>query len=1043
MFKCVHIADVHFRGLKRHQEYKTIFQEFFLKCKDIKPDLIYIGGDIVHSKTQGISPELIDILNWWFTELASISPVHIILGNHDGLILNENRQDAITPIIKALNNDNLYLYKKSGVYPTGIEGFNWCIFSCFDEKGWNNVKPVKDEINIACYHGAVEGSLTDIDWALEGEVDLSFFSGYDFGFLGDIHRYQYLDLEKRVAYPGSTIQQNYGEEVVKGFIVWEINAKNDFTSKFVPLENKMPFITIDWKGSIEDTIEEIKSYPDESRLRIRSDVSISQAEIQLLHETINTIKNPQEIVYKIDDTTSNSLDYKKNIENLFDVYDSNSRYEFLSNLLSEENEENLKRVNNLFEETINKLNFEEKDSHQNKWSINNIKFNNTFSYGKNNFINFNNMQGITGLFGKNRIGKSSIPGTLMYGLFNSTDRGPIKNLHVINNRKGDCSTEIEISVNNDKYIVKRNTKKHQARSGKISATTKLSLDKIDDKGKIVNENEEQRRETEKILKKLIGSSEDFLYTSFASQGGVNTFIKEKNTSRKTIISKFLNLDIYEELWKESRENYTLLKAKLKTFSSADWNTLIEENLQLISENENKITDVNKEIKSKRSLQIEKSLLLEDLKRNIKRHPSGLNFIQAKDMLENSKNLLDSCERNISIKTKALNEKLLKKEKIKAFKINFPLQDLKQEKDRLEILENKLNKVNSNLSFSKKNRTKSESKINILNEVPCGSEFSHCQFIRDAYEEKENVVFINEEIKKLEGSFLEIKSIVEKLKEENIERKLKKYDTVLNTEYKLKVDIENLTREIDFNKRELKKYVSEFGKYDKVIKELKEIEDETFIHEEKSLRELITEIEKSINDLTDKCFDLERTNIKLNSQIENWEKEKNEYSKLVTDWKVYDLFTYCVSKKGIPSKLIDYALPKINSELRNILQGVTGFNVEILSENDNKNLEIYINYGDAKRIIECCSGMEKMMTSLAIRVALSNISNLPKSDIFIIDEGFGTLDSANVEACGIFLQSLKKWFKCILIISHIDEVKDMVDNLLEINIKGKDSYVEFK
>ena len=48
-------------------------------------------------------------------------------------------------------------------------------------------------------------------------------------------------------------------------------------------------------------------------------------------------------------------------------------------------------------------------------------------------------------------------------------------------------------------------------------------------------------------------------------------------------------------------------------------------------------------------------------------------------------------------------------------------------------------------------------------------------------------------------------------------------------------------------------------------------------------------------------------------------------------------------------------------------------------------------------------------------------------MLIIDEGFGALDSSNIEACGIFLQSLKKWFKCILIISHIDAVKDMVDN----------------
>ena len=211
MFKCAHISDIHFRSLKRHDEYKKVFVKLFNKLKKIDDlDLIFIGGDIVHSKTQGITPEIIDMLNWWFTSLASIAPTHIILGNHDGLILNESRQDAITPIINALDNKNLYLYKKSGTYSTGIDGFNWCVFSCFDEKNWHKVKPVKNEINIACFHGAVRGSITDTDWSIEGEVNLSFFDNFEFGFLGDIHKLQYLNEEKTIAYPGSIIQQNYG-----------------------------------------------------------------------------------------------------------------------------------------------------------------------------------------------------------------------------------------------------------------------------------------------------------------------------------------------------------------------------------------------------------------------------------------------------------------------------------------------------------------------------------------------------------------------------------------------------------------------------------------------------------------------------------------------------------------------------------------------------------------------------------------------------------------------------------------------------------------
>ena len=107
----------------------------------------------------------------------------------------------------------------------------------------------------------------------------------------------------------------------------------------------------------------------------------------------------------------------------------------------------------------------------------------------------------------------------------------------------------------------------------------------------------------------------------------------------------------------------------------------------------------------------------------------------------------------------------------------------------------------------------------------------------------------------------------------------------------------------------------------------------------------------------------------------------------------------------------------------------------------KNMDIYIDYGDSRRIIECGSGMEKMISSLALRVALINVCNAPRSDVLIIDEGFGALDDKSIEACSRLLTSLKKYFANILIISHVDAVKDVVDNVLDIRKNGKDSNVK--
>jgi exonuclease SbcC len=123
-----------------------------------------------------------------------------------------------------------------------------------------------------------------------------------------------------------------------------------------------------------------------------------------------------------------------------------------------------------------------------------------------------------------------------------------------------------------------------------------------------------------------------------------------------------------------------------------------------------------------------------------------------------------------------------------------------------------------------------------------------------------------------------------------------------------------------------------------------------------------------------------------------------------------------------------------------LQGVVDFTIELILDDDSNSLDIFINYGDKRRIIELCSGMEKFISSLAIRVALTNISTLPKTNIFIIDEGFGSLDDQGVDACNRLLVSLKKYFKSIFVITHVDSVKEIVDHIIDITKDGLDSHV---
>jgi exonuclease SbcC len=90
-----------------------------------------------------------------------------------------------------------------------------------------------------------------------------------------------------------------------------------------------------------------------------------------------------------------------------------------------------------------------------------------------------------------------------------------------------------------------------------------------------------------------------------------------------------------------------------------------------------------------------------------------------------------------------------------------------------------------------------------------------------------------------------------------------------------------------------------------------------------------------------------------------------------------------------------------------------------------------------------SGMEKFVSGLAIRVALINISNLPRPNIICIDEGWGTMDSTNLSSVGAMLSFLKTSFDFIWVISHIDSIKDSVDKLVEITKVNGLSHVEYK
>lgn len=1043
--KCVHISDIHWRGLTRHDEYVESFTAMFDNIKALNPDVIFIGGDIVHSKTQGISPEIIDKLTWWFTMMADLCPTHIILGNHDGLILNKSRQDAITPIINAIDNDNLFLYKKSGTYPIGVPGFNWCIFSCFDEEGWKDVKPTPGDINIATFHGGVNGSTTDIEWEIEGDVDLDFFDDYDFAFLGDIHKVQYLDKEKRVAYPGSTIQQNYGEDPGKGFLFWEIEDKDTYKSTFYEIPHSKPFVTIDWTGDVRTTVEEALKYPVDARFRVRVASHINQTEIKHLHSALKDYRNATEIVFKYDkksDLSVVSIDsgkiHTQDLQSVSTQTRLMREYYKSMNLSDEE----WKRLDKLVLQYTSKA--IKKDAARNiKWTINKLEFDNLFSYGKDNVINFDSMSGITGIFGKNRSGKSSIPGSLMYGLYNTTDRGSISNLHVINMRKGYCRARIYMSANGKNYLVDRQSTKKSNRKGKISATTHLNLSEVDESGNvIVDMNGEQRRATEKTLRTLVGTPEDFLMTSLASQGEMNNFIKNGATQRKSILTKFLDLNIFDDMMALAKDESSQIKALLSSSSDRDWDTLITEkgidkrsNVRLRLDLENNLTKLRsnmEELKISMATSKDSELVTQ------------IDIDKQQEAIELSQSELKSIEENCNKINKSIASVQSKISSIQTLKSQFPIDDLTERYEAQQDLERALTDL-SHIHEKSKILLKGQKKsVKILEDVPCGDQFPKCKFIKNSHTAKKKIDEQQNLVKENYDKVKSAKKSLNTLKNECLHDKIEKYDAILRKESSLQINLrdEKLSLSAVVSRRKI--VIDSISDASRDLQSMKLRASDTEDAKKMSYaRKEIQALTDQINDLDTQRSELTKTVGRLDAEIKSLKAEKEKYNDLILRWKTYTLFMNAVSKKGIPLQIMSAQLPVINDEISKILQGVVGFTVELEADPNSNQMEIYINYGDSRRIIECGSGMEKMMASLAIRVALINMSALPKTGLLIIDEGFGALDDMNVESCGRLLNSLKQWFRNILVISHVDAVKDMVDNVLPITQKEKNSMVKYE
>jgi exonuclease SbcC len=1057
--KFAHIADTHIRNLKYHKEYREVFSQLYEKLREERPDYIIHCGDIAHTKTQ-ISPEFVDLCSSFFKNLADIAPTYIILGNHDGNLRNSSRQDALTPIANALDHPNLFLLKDSrevhldGMEADELHSINYTlnVLSVFDRENWT-LPSNPDNINIALYHGAISNSKTDLGWVMEeGEDNVDIFDTFDYGFLGDIHKTnQIIDTKGKIRYPGSTVQQNHAETNDKGFLIWDIVDKEEFTCVHHALKNPKPFVTIKLtpKGRLPNKID----IPQGARLRL---VSQNNLPLDVVRRAVDITKKrfkPEAVTY-----LSRSAGDRGSVENLAaglvceDLRDVAVQEQLIEEFLIDyqPSDETLKKVYEMNKKYNAIIEHEEDVKRNINWRLKKLQWDNLFNYGESNSIDFCNISGIVGVLGKNFSGKSSIIDSLLYALFNTTSKNNRKNLNLINQNEDWCKARAEIDIGTKTYIVERTSKKYKKKlKGKVTEEAKTDVEFFVYDNATETEtslNGITRIETDKNIRKVFGTIEDFLTTSMASQLDSLSYLNEGSTRRKEILAKFLDLEFFDRKFKLVKEDSSDLKGAIRKFSDRNYDEEIDESATELARVETKLMhDQRKHDEAQQKMQ----KLQEEL-RSVDQQIDSVpeEVIDIRQVIKNLKKLKKETsiiDMNLNKKREVLSSEEGFLQKIENFIDGFNIDNINNQKQIVDEYQERLEQIDIEIKVFEQQRKVIDKKVDLLKSVPCGARLKErCHFVKDARGAVQDVNRVRIGTNQLS---LNKETISKKLLDANptrIDQYIEKYHMILEKKNSKSAEVSTLKLDIEKDKIKLmqaKNILSTLREKEELYEQNKQaIENLDALNDKKLI--LLKNIEdferlnqnskKSLLEMYRSVGSLEQKNTELNEQ-------KQHFCNLQEEFTVADLFMSCVHPNGISYDIIKKRLPIINDEISKILTNIVDF--EVFFENDENKLDILIKHPkhDA-RPIEMGSGAEKTIAAMAIRLALLNVSTLPKGDIFILDEPGTALDAENMEGFISILDMIKTQFKTVLLISHLDSLKDIVDSEISIEKKNGRAYV---
>ena len=1028
--KIYHLADLHIRNLKRHVEYREVFVKFLQNVDrdNIDNAIIYLAGDIAHAKTE-MSPELVREISWFLTECANRKHTFLITGNHDCNLNNNYRLDVLTPIVENLNNERIHYLRDTGIYP--FRNLTFVVYSILDKKeNWPKAELVDGENTICVFHGPVNLAETDIGYTVSSNsFTTDMFEGFDMVMLGDIHKRQTLG-SPTIAYAGSMIQQNHGEALDKhGYLLWDVESR---TFEEVDIPNDYGFYTLDVNNGI---VPDVTDMPLKPRLRVR----VSNTDPTQIKRTLTQIKKK----YKVEEFTVTRMDtLSKQKTGDFDdslaignVRDVEYQNELIKDYLQRQylaDDDTIDKIKQINREMNSKL-VDDDVTPNIQWVPKTFEFSNMFSYGENNKIEFDSVKGMVGIFAPNASGKSSLFDAISFCIFDKTSRTYVAK-NVLNNRKNNFYCKLHFQIEGVDYYIERRAKLiNKGRNLKVD----VSFWKDDDSG-ITSLNGEQRRETNTNIQQYLGTYDDFVLTTLSLQGNNSLFIDKSQSERKEILAQFMGVDVFDKLYTfasdENRDNASLirkfkqddftqkladieigLKAKEAEYKLEDVNlTTVKDKVEVLNQ---KLISLNEKIVKVKS----DNYSLEELEANkLKAENSLIQLISQRDVTQSKIQTLEETHIQLEEEIDSFDEDEITKEYDLYKKYSNDIRDVKNDLEKFEIRYESLNDKLVHLESHKYNKD-------------CDICLENSETIIDAKVKAEaDLAILDIERKsKMEDRDRLLLAIDTRKKYEDLHNELIK---LKQTEIKAEKDVNTLINKLSTFETQEVKLENEVYQVTQLIADY--LDNEKQIKKNTILRDEIVDVRHSLGKSKQLLKNSETDILILNGKVSSLKNQKqtieariSEVRELEDQFTLYEYYLNALGKDGVSYELISKALPMIEGEVNNILGQIVEFGLQL--EMDGKNINANIVYGDQKWSLEMCSGMERFISGLAIRIALINVCNLPRPNFLVVDEGFGTLDSENLTSLYMLFAYLKTQFEFVMIISHIDSMRDVVDTLMEI------------